>query len=84
MGQLVEETKPTTVQPTIGRIVTLHNKLMSGSRQRAAIICKVNDDDTINLKVFNEDGAGSEAHRNVMHMSKAHDVYEGWDWPARV
>lgn len=84
MAQVVEETRPTTVQPTIGRIVILHNKIGDKTRERAAIICKVNDDGTVNLRAFNEDASGGESHRKVLHMSKAADVFEGWSWPARV
>ena len=51
------------IKPTIGRIVWFRTE---DPEPLAAIVCKVNDDETINLAVFGDTGAFSQAHNVVL------------------
>lgn len=48
-----------SIQPTVGRVVLY--RLSENAQARAAIIAHVNEDDTVNLAVFNENGIAGNA-----------------------
>ena len=44
------------IKPTVGRIIHLFNHCNTTHQPRAAIVTHVNENDTVNLSVFDEDG----------------------------
>ncbi len=64
-----------TQAPSIGRIVIYNLQ----DRQVPAIIVKVNDDNTVNLKVFDD------CQENWWNKSCENgDLIGQWNWPSRV
>ncbi|RUT48568.1 hypothetical protein EJP82_01090 [Paenibacillus anaericanus] len=64
-------------EPTIGRIV--HYFMSETGSVRAAIIVKVNDDDTVNLAAWTRDGV----QLPVVGVKQGSE-YGQWNWPPRV
>lgn len=63
--------------PTIGRIVIYRE----AAREYPAMVVRVNDDYSVDLQVFFDDGDGCSLFRDVRESSA--DVAGTWHWPER-
>ena len=70
------------MQASVGRIVHFQDPSANGECvARAALIVKVNNDDTVNLAVW--DGTGSQTSYGGVKWSQDPTPYH-WNWPPRV
>lgn len=69
--------------PTIGRIV----QFTESGEVHAALVCSVNDDESVNLCVYEHDGKNTFSRTNVrgsVAEAPKKEREQRWHWPARV